>query len=621
MKNRKLLFFFSDETCTDCATVVPTLCMLAKDVGIDFETYICSRPYSWQGTVLPFNGHGHLESFYYLANFYDEILYCSLTDEHSFQFRREVLAFGGRILSARTNDEIVQFYTDVFGAFGKTLPETVLVLPDRVPDEHYYTPYCGCDVMRLGALGIGEKSFINGRKLLAEKGTKNILALYCSPPEAEIIDSVSENDTYASVTERIAARNTVGAKQIGFIDPDGLLRWQAYFSRNNIIPLYEDMAWEKFIPVVKEYADIVGNSDIIGNQIVWNPAHKMVRNNDAVIAELGKYNLIHNLVGVNPRIGFTVQTSKKLPLDWMQDEKSKTPWDDEYSDEFLTDKLESGCIPVCPVFYAADLGHLPVLTHFIDMMCLDGMRAGIAFPATWYDYSPELVEQIYIPLSQGGVCPNLEPLLSSVGTAVATEAEGFMKPEMLYSLISRALKKIEASAGKKRIPRGLYPFQDSSPFYQKDSGNPQFDIIAKLGFEYYISYKNSESPAKILYRNNGMTALNQQTKQWFPEAGEPTEFVKRWETECLERMKTSNRAEWIVMGFDTPFYGLTPNYLGEIEFEDMRLGWAKHAHGMKSVYSFMQYVRRSGGDSGKLFLVKPHELYRFSEIAHSKGKI
>ena len=41
---------------------------------------------------------------------------------------------------------------------------------------------------------------------------------------------------------------------------------------------------------------------------------------------------------------------------------------------FLAEKLAAGHIPVCPRFYAADLGHLP--------------------------------------LSQGGVRPNLEPLLS-----------------------------------------------------------------------------------------------------------------------------------------------------------------------------------------------------------------
>ena len=621
MKKGRLLFFFSDEKCSSCAAVIPTLTALAKAEGIDFESYICSRPWSWQGEVLPLVGHGHLESFYYLANFYDEILYCSITTEPSFQFRREVLAFGGKVLSARRNDETAEFYRDVFGFFGKKLPETALILPERRDGERYFAPYCGPDIMRLGALGIGEDAWNAGEALLREGGVCEAKALYCAPEGAEVIDSVGAGDNYASVTERIAARNVGGAKQIGFIDPDGLLRWQTYFMRRGVVAMYEDMEWEALMPIVKKYADLVGNSDIIGNQIVWNPGTNMVRNNDAVIAELGKYNLIHNLVGVNPRIGFTVQTEKKLPRDWMDDETVKTPWDDEYSDEFLKEKLEAGHIPVCPLFYAADLGHLPVLTHFIDMMCLDGMRGGIAFPSTWYDYAPELVEQLYLPLSQGGVCPNLEPLLSSVGTAVATEAEGYMTPEMLTTLISRARRDIAEQIGERRLPRGIYPFQDASPFYRKDSGKPQFEVVEKLGFEYYVTYKNSTKPASIEYDGSSMTALNQQTPQWFPGAGEPTEFVKKWEQDCIARIDATGRAEWITMGFDTPFYGLTPNYLGEIEFENMRCGWAKHALGMRSIFAFMQYVRRTGGDSGRLFLVKPHELYRFAKIAKAAGKL
>ena len=621
MKKGKLLFFFSDENCSSCAAVVPTLAALAKAEGIDFESYICSRPWSWQGEVLPFVGHNHLESFYYLANFYDEILYCSITSEPSFQFRREVLAFGGAVISARCNEETAEFYCDVFGFFGRKLPETALILPDRREGERYYAPYCGADIMRIGALGIGWDAWVSGHTLLLDGGVKDVKTLYCASDEIEALDSAADDDTYATVTARIAARNVSEAKQIGFIDPDGLLRWQTYFVRHGVVAMYEDMAWEAFMPTVKKYADMVGNADIIGNQVVWNPAQKMVRNNDAVIAELGKYHLIHNLVGVNPRIGFTVQTEKKLPRDWMDHPAVKTPWDDEYSDEFLKEKLDAGYIPICPLFYAADLGHLPVLTHFLDMMCLDGMRGGIAFPSTWYDYAPELVEQLYLPLSQGGVCPNLEPLLSSVGTAVATEAEGYITPEMLTSLISRARHEIAEHVGARRVPRGIYPFQDASPFYVENSGKPQFEVVETLGFEYYITYRNSAKPARIEYDGDRMTALNQQTPQWFPSAGEPTEFVKKWEQEGIERMTKTGRAEWIVMGFDTPFYGLTPNYLGEIEFEPMRTGWARHALGMRSIYAFMQYVRRTGGDSGRLFLVKPHELYRFAKIAQAENKI
>ena len=67
MKKDALLFYFSDEGCDASASVIPTLSALAEKVGIDFETYICTRPESWSGKVLPFVGHNHAESFYYLA--------------------------------------------------------------------------------------------------------------------------------------------------------------------------------------------------------------------------------------------------------------------------------------------------------------------------------------------------------------------------------------------------------------------------------------------------------------------------------------------------------------------------------------------------------------------------
>ena len=35
----------------------------------------------------------------------------------------------------------------------------------------------------------------------------------------------------------------------------------------------------------------------------------------------------------------------------------------------------------------------------------------------------------------------------------------------------------------------------------------------------------------------------------------------------------------------------------------------------------MQYMRHTGGDSGRLFLVKPHELYRFAKLARAAGKL
>ena len=40
---------------------------------------------------------------------------------------------------------------------------------------------------------------------------------------------------------------------------------------------------------------------------------------------------------------------------------------------------------------------------------------------------------------------------------------------------------------------------------------------------------------------------------------------------------------------------------------------------MHHICDAMQYVRRTGGKDGNLFLVKPHELYRFVKLAEGRG--
>jgi hypothetical protein len=120
-----------------------------------------------------------------------------------------------------------------------------------------------------------------------------------------------------------------------------------------------------------------------------------------------------------------------------------------------------------------------------------------------------------------------------------------------------------------------------------------------------------------------MTVLSQQIPQWFPGAGNPLEVLKKWEGECTGRRNawkkepSTDALDWICLAFDTPFFGLTPNYLGEIESESMR----SRAAAMHYIYEAMQYVRHTGGVESELFLVKPHELYRFVKLAERQGLI
>lgn len=618
MKKEALLFYFSDEECPASTAVIPTLAALAEKAGVDFETYICTRPESWSGKVLPFVGHNHAESFYYLANFYKKIIYCSISSFKSLQFKREISAFGGDIISCRQNDEVLEFYEDVFGYFGAELPDAAVVIPQKPTDGgKWIAPYCYPDIQYSGKLGIDEVTFRNRSGKLKQMGILKVDELYCHTEadgfEINCIDTMSDSEEYKDVTMRILERNLHNAKGIGFADPHGVLRWQSTFCRKGLITLYQDYNWEEFVPVVCEYVKKTGNTTVLGNQVVFHKDLQIIKGVDDVITMFAQHNVTMDLIGLNPRIGFTIQTEQKLPVDWLDDAPSV--WDCEYSDEYLQQKIDEGAIPVCFIFYAADLGHLPVLPRFLDLMSLDGMRAGIAFPSTWYDYQPEILEQLYVPLEQGGVFPQLEPMLSSVGVAVASEAKGYIAPDFYLELLKKARKDISAHIGERMVPRGYYPFQDASPFYHEE-GIPQFDVVETAGFEYYITYKDCHLPASIVHETDSMLVMNQQIYQWFPGAGNPIEVLMQWEQAYTKMQKQG----WITLAFDSPFFALSPTYLGDIEDKRMRTGWAKNG-GIPHIYKAMQYVRRTGGDSGKLFMLKPHELYRYAKLLKKQNKI
>lgn len=602
-KQGTLLFFFSDEGVSACPAVIPTLSWMAEKAGVDFENYVATMPASYAGKMLPFTGNQHMEQFLYLCNFYDKIVYCAITSKGAYQFRREVKAFGGDVVSCRKPGELADFYREVFAYFKLELPQEAVVLPKAGRLD--LAPFCYPEVLFRQALGVPEEEWDS--KQFASFSLRTVHGLFCAPKtdrvRGDVIDSLATNDTYGTASARLAERWVDCGRGAGFINPGGMKRWTGKFCRDKVLALYQPTNWMEFLPTVVKFAKRMKNDVVVGNQSTEPPA-------DNVATEFSKLGVIMNLVGMDPRLGTTLQTRHPLPVDWLKD--AKAPWEEEYSDDFLKEKIKAHAIPVCFLFYAADLGHISALPRFLDLMGLEGMRAGIAFPALWYDYAPELVEQLYIPRELGGVFPQLEPLLASGGTAVISEAKGFLKPDELTDLLNRAQRKIAGHVGARLVPIGYYPFQDADPYYFQ-KGEPQYEAVAKVGFDYYVTYLDQNKPSRIVGQVGKMTILNQQTQKWFPwfqeEMGDehsPGELKK------LEAKIAKDADEWIVMTYDAPFFGLSPIYLGGVRSKYDATG--PERLGMQKVVDAMIYVRDGGGASKRLFLVKPHELARYARL-------
>jgi len=603
---KNLLFFFSDEDSSSTSAVIPTLSWLAKEAGVDFESYICIRPKTWANRTLAFNGYGHREQFYYLANFYEKIFYCSLTDNIPLQFRREVIAFGGEIISSRKPAELFEFYRDVFSHFKEPLLSEITIIPSRPKGDEdiWIAPYCYPEIFFSKTLGVNENFSKDWIDVIKREGIKKTSLLYCSKETEEgaskinatIIDTLQDGDTYGKITTRIAERWIDSCHGVAFGDPSCTLKWLPFYLREDILTLYEPTDWKPFIKTVAKYAKKTGNNIVHGNQMV-KPM------DDNVITYFSKENLIMPLTGVDARIGTTLQSQKKLPVDWLQEVPA--PWEDEYSDEFLQEQAEKSGIPVCFMFYAADLGHLPVLYRVLDLMLLEGLKCGLAFPSSWYDFQPQMLEQLYIPVDLGGVFPKVEPIMVSAGVGVATEAKGFLDAGLLASYLQQARNNIAGHIGKKLVPIGYYSFQDANPYYKPQTGEPQYDVIADAGFDYNITFKHQTENAQIVYQRENFIAINQQVKQWFWHSWD-TELAKiKGQVEKVEDQIVSGSSNgWINFAFDMPSYALCPHYL----------------RGMEALVEAMTYVT-SSGNSKKLFIAKPHEVARYARILQKQNKL
>ncbi|MCX7824790.1 MAG: hypothetical protein N2689_04460, partial [Verrucomicrobiae bacterium] len=614
LAKKNLLFFFTDETCPSAGAVTATLNWVAAKTGNDFEAYVCIRPKTWAGEILAFTGHGHAEQFYYAANFYEKVLYCALTESPALQFKREVMAFGGDVITTQKPEDLAEFYRAIFDYFRLEFPKEIVLVRGRPQGEKslWLQPYCYPDICFREALGVHAGAGAATLKRFRDLGAQKASVLYCLPQTVEmaqaagltveIVDSVKDGDTYGTITCRIADRWIDRAKGIAFGDPHCTLKWMPFFLRERYLTLFEPVGWKEFTKTLARYAKKTGNNLIYGSQTVKPMT-------DDVATEFSKEGLIMSLVGLDARIGTTIQSRRALPVDWLRD--VRPPWEEECADKFLEERAAKDAIAVCVLFYASDLGHLPALSRVLDLMLVKDMKCGLAFPSTWYDFQPQLVEQLYIPIRHGGVYPAIEPLLVSAGQGVATEAQGYLDGELLTRSLLEAKAQIARHVGENLLPKGYYPFQDACPGYKHGAGEPPFAALEKAGVEYCITYQHEQEFPQIVYQTAKLTALNQQTLHWFPgfEALAPLDRLRDWE----RRMAIHRRNGWIFLAFDLPFYGLCPAYMGGAAMPTLQTT-------METVLRAMQYAA-SGGKTGRLFLAKPHEVVRYSRVLQKLGKL
>jgi hypothetical protein len=611
-----LIFFYSHEACPARATVLPVLAWLAEQVGLDYDGYFCVRPSVADiGDAMPYTGNKHDQQFHYLANFYRHIYMVALTEEVPIQFERFLQARGNATLIKKNSAGLVDLLLTVFRLLNYPLPAEAVVFPsapfsfpnERVELGEFVIPgmsrldtFCFPEAFFRRALALHYEMDDAEVTRLVALGLERVHLIFCPEDAAaqfqrlgldvDIIDTVLPDDNYATVTGRIAHRWIHRARGLAVGNDPITLRWTPKYLRDRILPIGAVRSLPQAAELLGELTDLVGNKLVWGSQVY----------NDMVIADLSKKDIVLSLAH-DVEVGITAKELIRLDRSWLPD--TPAPWEVEASDDWLREQLATGRIPVCFMHYASDLGHLPVLARHLDLHSIDGLVAGIAFPATWWQFAEDQVEQLYLSKEMGGVFPSSEPLMVSAGMGVATEAQGYLSGEALLRNLRAAQDVIRERAGDRHVPLGYYPFQDACPQYRHDTAEPPFEVIRQAGFDYMITYKNENQPAHIVYSKDGFIALNQQSEHW---SWKPMEDLRRWERTMVQE----RRPGWIILGLDSPFWGMAPCYFGI----------ASKGLSLHVVQQVMTYAR-DGGESGRLFLAKPHEVARLARLGREMGLI
>jgi hypothetical protein len=579
---RKLLFFITDWMVEEKSVASATLSWLSQKHGWLYDSYIQKYVLTPPGGLPqtecagPYFSAFHNEQFYYISNCFD-IAYCTIGGR---RFLRDLKAFGKKEVTIRKSGEISNFYRDVFSFFGEPIPEKAIMV-GTTPfeagfglDAYVFPEICG-----KRALGITESISDGELQGLKTMGVRVIETIFTPDEKMKSLEKMGlgvrvleHSKDFESFTRWVADRWIKDYKGISYADPVLAAYWIPFFARKRILPLYSPN-WKKFVPIVASYAERVKNDLIWGRQ-PW----------DDFITELSKYGKVMQLID-NTRPAITVKDEIDYPVHYVKPEFDY--WSKEIPDEVFIDKKKNDKIAVTFLLFANDLRHFTIIPRIFDLIKAQKVKIGLAITDAWYDHAPELLEDTLIPIESGGTFPFIEPLVCSAGLGAATEAKGFLPREKYLQFLMESKRRIARRWGEKLVPKGYYPWQDSSPYYKPESGEPQFDVVREAGFEYYITYKHGGKDPEVLYEDGNFIVLNQQTIQW--ERDSPMEVIK----EIENRIKGTG---FIIVGLDSPFWGFHPFYVDEL----------------RKLRDAMEYTKNTG--KGRLFSATPHEIARYARI-------
>ncbi|MFC2141384.1 hypothetical protein ACFLR7_00435 [Acidobacteriota bacterium] len=459
---KKLLLFLSKLGSPSNTPIAATLAWLCHSKGYIFDNYYDSyhegihfpggdsrRLELGQMTGGVVCGDRHFEEFYFLLHNFD----VHLVSWGETLFSSCVKNLNAPVVAS--TDRISDLYQKIFSFLEAPLPSRIVLIGSGFSQalkglEAYLYP----DIYYSRALGLPDSISDEELSKLCQAGSK-IYCLYANEKkirhlqaigyDIEVIDRLDEDDDYLSISKKVVNRWEAKIKGWLIGDPILVSHWLPKACEEDLLAVYS-VPQEEIIAQLGDLISTKGNV-VFGRQYSDKDFFKLSEKNQC-------------LQVIDPyRPPF--QSVKHAEYNWHIQEEHDGFFAPEYSDEELRQFAEEGRVLISLMFWSGMIRETANLYNLMDLFAITRLRCGLVLTSQSFDYMmhPPL-ELLALPLDQGGVFPNVEPVLGSCGLGVGIEA--LMTEEKLIQCLRSALEEISLKVKNPDfVPRGWWATMDS----------------------------------------------------------------------------------------------------------------------------------------------------------------
>jgi hypothetical protein len=544
-------------------------------------------------------GHHHQQFNYLHARF--DVAYLLLGETALFD--SSIAAFEAPILArAKT---LVELYRAVLPPI-PSAPVSVLIAPAEPvaakPDPLELAPYFFPEILNRRALAFPPEEVKAAAAAFARtpgvarawtlclNDAERQAATRCFP-NAETADELRPDDSYASLTCRIAERWKTRAKGVAFGDPPAILSQLAWHCRQRRVAVFGNCVRKKNAEVIAssyaEASSCVAQETARLCEEIGNPVIVGRQTGDGDLFEWSKKGCCIQIIDPN-RPAFPIV--EEVPHKWTA--PARSPADLEPSGEQLREYAKQGKVLVSLLAHSGEVAHNEAMLNFCELACTTGLKMGLAVHAQRYETCPQQWELLAVPREKGGVLGLIEPVLHSGGLGVLAECN--CPPDRLREHCRNALARIREIAGEAGTPRGYYAFMDSDLDTLTRQDNALFAAIADAGLDYIVS---SVRPGRnrVLWRSGDCVAINQSCRVLHTSSP----FVRITTPEDLD-VAAHLSPGWLIGTLDAPVISFQP-YI-----------WREGARFMKIVDRVMR---------GGWINETPHVVARYARLLQEGGQL